>query len=190
MVIMVKLFGWLCKQGDNGKIESKDQEQEERSFAVGDLCVRVIGDNVKISRMDNMDSFVEVNNDVYEFTKVFRNIQRVGIDAHLGKSSNNEEKLLIVKVFNLVFLSLVNKFSIHVVKYIHRPDDYVFENGNELIVELVDYGGSQLTAEFIPVSCNLFVSLEGFGNKTFDSFASVDDVLQWVDKGLKHVSKV
>lgn len=99
------------------------------------------------------------------------------------------KKLSNAKVFNEVFISLVNKFSIHVIKYVHRPDDYVFENGNELIVELVDHGGSQLTAEFIPVSGNLFVSLEGFGSKTFDSFF-VDDVLQWIDNGLKHVSKV
>lgn len=147
-------------------------------------------EKVKISRADNMDSFVEINNDVYEFMKVFSDIQRAGIGAYLGESSNDEEKLLMVKTFNEVFLSLVDKFSIHVIKYIHRPDDYVFENGSELVVELIDHGGTQLTAGFIPVSGNLFVSLEGFGSKTFDSFVSVDDVLQWIDKGLKHVSKV
>lgn len=73
------------------------------------------------------------------------------------------------KAFNEVFLSLVDKFSINVIKYIHRPDDYVFENGNELIVELIDHGGTQLTAEFVPVSGILFVNLEGFGSETFDS---------------------
>ena len=147
-------------------------------------------EKVKISRADNMDSFVEINNDVYEFMKVFSDIQCAGIGAYLGESSNDEEKLLMVKTFNEVFLSLVDKFSIQVIKYIHRPDDYVFGNGSELVVELIDHGGTQLTAEFIPVSGNLFVSLEGFGSKTFDSFVSVDDVLQWIDKGLKHVSKV
>lgn len=100
------------------------------------------------------------------------------------------KKMSNAKAFNEVFLSLVDKFSIHVIKYIHRPDDYVFENGNELIVELIDHGGTQLTAEFIPVSGILFVNLEGFGSETFDSLVSVDDVLQWIDKGLKHVSKV
>lgn len=166
------------------------KEPEERSFAVGDLCVRVMGEKVKISRVDSMDSFVEVNNDVYEFTRVFSNIQRVGIGSYMGEASSDDEKLLMVKTFNEVFLSLVNKFSVHVVKYIHKPDDYVFVNGNELIVGLIDCGGSQLTAEFIPVSGNLFVSLEGFGNKTFDSLVSIDDVLRWIEEGLKHVSKV
>lgn len=61
---------------------------------------------------------------------------------------------------------------------------------NEFCYEFVDHGGPQLTAEFIPVSGNLFVSLEGFGSKTFDSFVSVNDVLRWIDKGLKHVFKV
>lgn len=182
------MLSWFRKQEDNGEVESNEQEQNERSFAVGDLCVRVIGDKVKIARTGDLDSFVETNNDVYEFMKVFSNIQRVGIGSHLGEASS-DEKILMAKAFNEVFLSLVNKFSIHVIKYIHRTDDYVFDNGNELIVELVDHGGAQLTAEFVPVSGNLFVSLEGFGSKTFDSFVSVDDVLRWVDKGLKHVSK-
>lgn len=166
------------------------KEPEERSFAVGDLCVRVIGDNVKISRMDNMDSFVEVNNDVYEFTKVFSSIQRAGIDAHLGESSNDEEKLLMAEVFNGLFFALANRFIIHVIKYVHRPDGYVFENGNELIVELVGYGGQELTAEFVPASGNLLVSLEGFGSKAFNSSVFVDDVLQWIDEGLKYVYRV
>ena len=190
MIGWFKLLGWFRKQEDNGELESKESWHSERSFTVGDLCVQVIGGNVKISRIDNMDSFVETNNDVYEFMKVFSGIQRAGIGPYLGESSNDEEKLLMVKTFNEVFPSLVNKFSIHVVKYIHKPDDYVFENGNELIVEFVDHGGPQLTAEFIPVSGNLFVSLEGFGTKIFDSFVSVNDVLRWIGKGLKHVSKV
>lgn len=190
MVGLFKLLGWFRKKEYNGEVESKEPEHSERSFAVGDLCVRVTGDNVKISRIDNMDSFVETNNDVYKFMKVFSDIQRAGIGPYLGEYSNDEEKLLMAKAFNEVFLSLVNKFIVHVVKYIHKPDDYVFENGNELIVELIDYGWSQLTAEFIPVSGNLFVSLEGFGNKTFDSLVSVDDVLWWIEEGLKHVSKV
>ena len=186
---MMSLFNRFCKS-DARRETIAIKEQEERSFAVGDLCVRVIGDNVKISRVDNMDSFVEVNNDVYEFTKVFSNIQRVGIDAHLGESSNDEEKLLMAKVFNGIFFSLSNRFSVHVIKYVHRADDYVFENGNELIVELVGYGGHKLTAEFVPASGNLLVSLEGFGSKIFDSFVPVDDVLQWIDEGLKYVSRV
>lgn len=187
---LFKLFGWLQKQGDNGKIESKEPEHSERSFSVGDLCVRVIRDKVKIARTGDLDCFVETNNDVYEFMKVFSNIQRVGIGSHLGEASGDDGKLSMAKAFNDVFLSLVNKFSIHVVKYIHRPDDYVFENGNELIVELVDHGRYKLTIEFIPASGNLLVSLEGFGNKTFDSIVSNDDVLRWIDDGLKYVSKV
>ena len=184
----MSLFKRFCKSDARQEITTV-KEPEERSFAVGDLCVRVIGDNVKISRAGNMDSFVEINNDVYEFMIVFSDIQRVGIDAHLGESSIGEKKMSNAKAFNEIFLSLVDKFSIHVIKYIHRPDDYVFENGNELIVELIDHGGTQLTAEFVPVSGILFVNLEGFGSETFDSLVSVDDVLQWIDKGLKHVSK-
>jgi hypothetical protein len=186
---LFKLLGWFRKQEDNGEVESNEQEYNERSFAVGDLCVRVIGDKVKIARTGDLYSFVETNNDVYEFMKVFSNIQRIGISSHLGEASSNEEKLLMVKTFNGIFFSLANRFIVHVIKYVHRPDDYVFENGNELIVELVDHGGAQLTAEFVPVSGNLFVSLEGFGSKTFDSFVSIDDVLRWIDNGFKHVSK-
>ena len=185
----MSLFKKFCKS-DARQETIAIKEQEERSFSAGDLCVRVIGDKVKISRMDNMDSFVEVNNDVYEFTKVFSSIQRAGIDAHLGDSSNDEGKLMTVKTFNGLFFALANRFIVHVIKYVHRPDDYVFENGNELIVELVGYGGHKLTAEFVPVSGNLLVSLEGFGSKTFNSFVSVDDVLQWIDEGLKYVSRV
>lgn len=89
----MSLFKTFCKSATRYGIATV-KEPEERSFAVGDLCVRVMGEKVKISRADNMDSFVEVNNDVYEFMRVFSGIQRVGIDAHLVESSIGEKKTI------------------------------------------------------------------------------------------------
>ena len=82
------MVGWfkLFRNSDENNSDDKETIREERSFAVGDLCVRVIGDRVKISRLNEPDSFVEVNNDVYEFMKVFSDIQRVVL------SSNPDEK--------------------------------------------------------------------------------------------------
>ena len=165
------------------------EPQEERSFQVGKLDVVVSGKLVKIFDVDSPETFVEVNNDVYDFIKVFNGIQCSGFDSHLSEVTGDEEKLLMAKAFNGIFFSLITNIGIYVLKYVHRADDYVLENGNELVVELMDFGGPKLTVEFIPGSGNLFVSLDGFGNKTFDSIVSTEDVMKWIEDGLRHVSK-